>query len=192
MQNSRFSFDQGIFPQLKCATLDLHETDQSRRNFASQSSTLAAPSPPHFNRFSTDIEGIALPEIFQYPFHYEPHEIALVAAKELQDYLQAQTEWVHDFGFDQEADGHIIGKMFGVLVVRNSAGEIGYLCAVSGKLAEQNLHTKFVPPVFDILVENGFFKQGEAIITAINDRIHALEQDPAYRMVLDERLNTQK
>lgn len=192
IHNGCFSFGQGNLLGLRSAAYRLHETYQSRRNFVAQFLTLAAPSPPHFNRFSTAIEGIALPDIFQYPFHYEPHEIALVAAKELQDYLQAQTEWVHDFGFDQEADGHIIGKMFGVLVVRSAAGEIGYLCAVSGKLAEQNLHTKFVPPVFDILVEDGFFKQGEAIITAINERIQTLEQDPAYRLALDERLNTQK
>lgn len=149
-------------------------------NLPSNFKLLHEQHPPHFNRFVTDIAGVDLPDVFQYPFHYEPHQIALTAARELQAYLLGQTEWIHDFGFEQEPDGHIIGKMFGVLVVKNQAGEIGYLCAVSGKLAEQNLHTKFVPPVFDILIADGFFRKGEALITAINDRIAALENETAY------------
>lgn len=121
-----------------------------------------------------------MPERFNYPFHYVPHELALIAARELQDYLQTQTDWKHDFGMEQGKDGLIIGKMFGALVVKNHAGDIGYLCAVSGRLAGQNLHEKFVPPVFDILVEDGFFRKGEAIITEINERIYALEKQPNY------------
>lgn len=136
--------------------------------------------PAYLQSFQSDIEGIALPERFNYPFHYVPHELALIAARELQDYLQTQTDWEHDFGMEQGKDGLIIGKMFGVLVVKNHSGDIGYLCAVSGRLAGQNQHEKFVPPVFDILVEDGFFRKGEAIITAINERIYALEKQPNY------------
>ncbi len=136
--------------------------------------------PEYFQSFQSDVEGIALPERFNFPFHYVPHELALIAAKELQDYLQTQTDWEHDFGMEQGKDGLIIGKMFGVLVVKNHSGDIGYLCAVSGRLAGQNLHEKFVPPVFDILVEEGFFRKGEAIITEINERIYALEKRPNY------------
>ena len=112
--------------------------------------------------------------------HYEPHEIALVASRELQFYLQTQTAWEHDFGMAPGNDGEIIGKMFGVLVVKNSQGELGYLCAVSGKLAGQNLHEKFVPPVFDILPEDGFFRKGEAVITEINQRVMALENSSDF------------
>jgi tRNA pseudouridine32 synthase/23S rRNA pseudouridine746 synthase len=136
--------------------------------------------PEYFQSFQSDVEGIALPERFNFPFHYVPHELALIAAKELQDYLQTQTDWEHDFGMEQGKDGLIIGKMFGVLVVKNHHGDIGYLCAVSGRLAGQNQHEKFVPPVFDILVEDGFFRKGEAIITEINERIYALEKQPNY------------
>lgn len=120
-----------------------------------------------------------MPDQFAYPFHYVPHEIAKLAAKELQAYLETQTEWEHDFGFDQGATSEIIGKMFGVLVVKHH-GELGYLCAVSGRLAGQNLHVKIVPPVFDILPQDGFFRKGEAIITEINQRIFILETEPEF------------
>ena len=137
-------------------------------------------TPSYFQLFQTSVEGITLPEKFNYPFHYTPHEIAFIASRELQHYLQTQTEWEHDFGMAQGNDGEIIGKMFGVLVVKNKQGELGYLCAVSGKLAGQNLHEKFVPPVFDILPEDGFFRKGEAVITEINQRVLALENSPDF------------
>ena len=112
--------------------------------------------------------------------HYNPHEIALVASRELQVYLQTQTSWEHDFGMEPGNDGEIIGKMFGVLVVKNTQGELGYLCAVSGKLAGQNQHDKFVPPVFDILPQDGFFRKGEAVITQLNEQVATLEKNPDF------------
>jgi tRNA pseudouridine32 synthase/23S rRNA pseudouridine746 synthase len=137
-------------------------------------------SSSYFHFFQSPIDGIALPERFAYPFYYVPHELAMIAAKELQEYLETQTDWEHDFGMDTVNDEVIVGKMFGVLVVKNRQGEMGYLCAVSGKLAGHNSHTKFVPPVFDILVEDGFFKRGEAIISEINERIFALDENPDF------------
>jgi tRNA pseudouridine32 synthase/23S rRNA pseudouridine746 synthase len=149
---------------------------------------LSEPQQPYqfyFQRFQTAIESIELPVVFSYPFHYEPHEIALIAARELQDYLNTQTSWEHDFGMEPGNNGEIIGKMFGVLVVKNTSGELGYLCAVSGKLAGQNQHELFVPPVFDILPEDGFFRKGEAVITQINERVAALEQSTDYLLALE-------
>jgi tRNA pseudouridine32 synthase/23S rRNA pseudouridine746 synthase len=142
----------------------------------------------HFNYFQSPVEGITLPSRFSYPFHYVPQEIALIAARELQDYLQTQTDWEHDFGMETSNADLIIGKMFGVLVVKNRQGDLGYLCAVSGRLAGQNLHEKFVPPVFDILVQDGFFRKGEAIISEINGRIYALEKQPDF-LAATQQLN---
>ena len=119
-------------------------------------------NPAHFHAFQTSLEGIDIPERLNFPFHYTPHKIALIAATELRHYLETQQEWEHDFGTH---DPSIVGKMFGVLVVKNQQGELGYLCAVSGKLAGHNQHSKFVPPIFDILDEDGFFRRGEAIIS---------------------------
>jgi tRNA pseudouridine32 synthase/23S rRNA pseudouridine746 synthase len=158
-------------------------------------SDIISNTATHFQHFQSRIDEIELPEQLNYPFHYHPHNIALVAAAELQQYLKTQTDWEHDFGMLHPNDGATVGKMFGVLVVKNQQGELGYLCAVSGKLAGQNLHQKFVPPVFDILPEDGFFRKGEAIISEINRRIEALEQHPdllkAKKKLDDERIQAE-
>jgi tRNA pseudouridine32 synthase/23S rRNA pseudouridine746 synthase len=132
---------------------------------------------PHFIRFQNDVDSLNLPERFTFPFYYEPHPLAIQAAEELQDYLKTQQDWDHNFGIEKDKEGIVIGKMFGVLVVRTRENELGYLCAFSGKLAGSNHHERFVPPVFDILIEEGFYKQGEQIISAINEQIEALEKD---------------
>lgn len=141
-----------------------------------------------FTAFSQNIDGYALPESFTFPFYYQPHVLCILAAEELQQHLHKQNQWQHNFGLGD--DPHlIIGKMFGVLLVQNSEGEIGYLAAFSGKLAEQNHIEGFVPPVFDLLVENSFFLNEQAIIKQLNDTIWDLQQNPQL-LVLQRQLNT--
>ena len=134
----------------------------------------------HFIAFQQDISGIALPEKFTFPFYYEPHELSKIAAKALQDYLETQTDFEHNFGLSDTQDGLAIGKMFGVLVVQNTDGQLGYLWAFSGKLAERNHHPFFVPTVFDMLEENSFFKQEEVILNNYNKKIELLENEESY------------
>jgi tRNA pseudouridine32 synthase / 23S rRNA pseudouridine746 synthase len=122
---------------------------------------------------------VALPERFTFPFQYEPHPFALTAAAELQQYLQEQQSLHHNFGLETDREGVVYGKMFGVLVVQHNSGTLGYLAAFSGKLGGKNHHEGFVPPVFDILDEQGFYRKGEAELNQLNRRIEALEQDPA-------------
>ena len=117
--------------------------------------------------FHTDISGIPLPTRFTYPFCYTPHPLCVRAAEEVQQYLAQHPEWNE-------------GKMFGVLVVQTAEGELGYLAAFSGILAGQNKLPFFVPPVYDLLQPDGFFKQEEAEISALNARITQMEQDPEY------------
>lgn len=131
-----------------------------------------------FTAFRQPTDHLPLPEKFTFPFYYEPHPLCLLAAEELQRHLELQTEWEHNFGIDKERQEGAIGKMFGVLVVRDPAGQLGYLSAFSGKLANGNHHKGFVPPVFDILTEDGFFRKGEEVISAINRRIDVLESSP--------------
>lgn len=133
-----------------------------------------------FQPFQQDISGIPLPEKFTFPFYYEPHELSKIAAKALQDYLETQTDFEHNFGLNKEHNGLAIGKMFGVLVVQNAKGTLGYLWAFSGKLAERNHHPFFVPTVFDMLEENSFFKREEVILNHYNKKIELLENDESY------------
>jgi tRNA pseudouridine32 synthase / 23S rRNA pseudouridine746 synthase len=130
-----------------------------------------------FTLFTESIESYDLPEKFTFPFYYEPHPLCLVAAKQLQQHLETQTQWQHNFGLADNKKT-AIGKMFGVLLVQKNNGEIGYLAAFSGKLADKNLLPKFVPPVFDMLSEDGFFLSEQLVINDINKQIKTLEQNP--------------
>lgn len=95
------------------------------------------------------------PERFTYPFCYEPHPLALLAAREVQQQLQRMvlTE----------------GKMFGVLVVEQADGSLAFLAAYSGLLEGRNDWPYFVPPVFDAQAADGHFKQEERLISSMRD-----------------------
>lgn len=140
-----------------------------------------------------DITGIELPERFTFPFFYEPHPLTKLAARELQHYLESQNELDHNFGLIENQDGLVIGKMFGVLVVEDTKGKLGYLSAVSGKLAGTNDHPKFVPPVFDMLIEDSFFLKEQYILNDINAQVKAIESSEDYLKLKDDlvRFSTQ-
>ena len=124
-----------------------------------------------FHSFQTSIAGIELPRLFTYPFHYTPHPLCVMAAGEVQAYINKQTRW------KEELDK---GKMFGVLIVRTSNGQTGYLAAFSGNLCGSNSHSFFVPSVYDLLKPDGFFKIEEEQISAINHQIGQLQNCDRY------------
>ena len=130
----------------------------------------------HF--FKKPVSHLALPEKFTYPFHYTPHPLCVLAAEEVKEYIASRKEWQEELAS---------GKMFGVLIVQTDNGitnneetQIGYLAAFSGNLAGKNLHPYFVPPVYDLLQPEGFFKIEEEQISAINIRIRELENSSSY------------
>ncbi|WP_246616508.1 RluA family pseudouridine synthase [Thaumasiovibrio subtropicus] len=125
-----------------------------------------------FFPFHADVASLPRPAQFTFPFCYQPHPMAIAASEALQDALSQPLEWEHDFGLVQESES-ATGKMFGVLVVENAQGELGYLRAYSGKVAESNHLPGFVPPVFDMLDEDGFFLPEQAEINKINHQLDA-------------------
>ena len=133
------------------------------------------------HRFTTSITDIPLPERFTYPFCYTPHPLCILAAKEVQSYLTRQTAWKDELRQ---------GRMFGVLIVQTEHGETGYLAAFSGILAGKNLHPFFVPPVYNLLQPQGFFKIEEENISSINRNIRQLENDKAYAALSAELART--
>ena len=128
----------------------------------------------------SDISGISMPERFTFPFYYDPHPLATIAAEELKHYLETQTGIGHNFGLDKDAQGMAIGKMFGVLIVKDGNGRLGYLSAFSGKLANSNNHPRFVPPVFDMLAEDSFFLKQQYILNDINRQVKDIESNESY------------
>lgn len=130
------------------------------------------------NTFQGAVEGIELPEKFTFPFGYDPHPLALMAAKELQENKLNRPKFPHNFGLHGEEGG--VGKMFGVLVVEQADGQLGYLAAFSGKLGGANHYEGFVPPVFDTLEVDGYYKKEEAEINVINQTILTIESSASY------------
>ena len=145
----------------------------------------------YFQYFKQPITTYELPKKFDYPFYYEPTEIAKQACKEVQEYLENQTDFEHNFGLENDLSSTPIGKMFGVLIVRNKKNEVGYLAAVSGKLANSNQHKIFVPPVFDMLNKNGFFLEQEERLNEINHILESIEDDQNYLQLKEDFLQSE-
>ncbi len=104
----------------------------------------------------------------------------------MQDYLETQNDFQHNFGIGQYTKGAPQGKMFGVLVVQDKKHNLGYLTAYSGAIPETTGNYFFVPPVYDVLNPEGDFMQNEVIRNALNKEVDTLEQDTEYlQSVLD-------
>ncbi len=124
------------------------------------------------HRFREDISAVEPPTRFNNPFYYSPHPLCVAAACEVRAFL---------LGDEAVAAEAAKGKMFGVLVVRDPAGDPGYFAAFSGLLAGSNNVPCFVPPVFDFLSPTGYFKREEAGISLLNEKIRNTEQGGEYR-----------
>ena len=123
------------------------------------------------HRYSKPISHIALPERFTWPFHYRPHELSRLAAEQVQSYIAERKEWAEELSK---------GKMFGVLVVKDKQGELGFLAAFSGNLAGSNCHDYFVEPIYDMLQPDDFFRKEEQQISQINKQIDTLISSEEY------------
>ena len=108
-----------------------------------------------------------LPETFNNPFDYVPHPVCEAAVADLLPRVEVLMR------------GNPEGKMFGVLVVAKEEN-LYYLAAFSGQLCDQSVLPGFVPPVFDFLDPDDYFKQHEAKISAINQEIDNLKSDGRY------------
>jgi tRNA pseudouridine32 synthase/23S rRNA pseudouridine746 synthase len=131
---------------------------------------------PCFIAFKKEISHTEIPTAINNPFESRPPEICKIAAIELQDFLNENTaEWLHNFGNDSSKSDNAKGKMFGVLVVQNADKAIGYLAAFSGKIADKDFPSCFVPSVFDESADNFFINKGMLSLTQIGNEINALE-----------------
>ncbi len=134
------------------------------------------------HRFKSSIEGVEIPDSFTYPFNYEVHPLAYRAVEELQSYLREQTQWHEEIE---------CGIMLGVVVVELSSGELGFIAAFSGLLAKSNSHDYFVPPIYDMQHPDGYFREKEAEISAINREIDAMENSEEFIAATENLENLQ-
>ncbi|TRX56577.1 RluA family pseudouridine synthase [Thalassomonas sp. M1454] len=156
-------------------------------------------SDPYFTPLSKNVSSILLPEKFTYPFYYQAHPLAIEASKLLQEQL-SQSNFLHDFGLDNQGKVSLtdkgddaVGKMFGVLVVKNSHGELGFISAFSGYLGQSNSHSKFVPPIFDLLSKDEFFKNELALINKVYNEYQSLKNSQKLaqlKAVKDKEVNS--
>lgn len=155
-------------------------------------------SDPYFTPFSENISQIPLPEKFTYPFYYQAHPLAIVAAEQLQQHLLSQDNCQYDFGVDSQGaldlknSDDAAGKMFAVLVVKNKYGKLGFLSGFSGYLAGDNTLANFVPPIFDLLTQEQFFKDELALISKVDSEYNTLKNSPVLvqlRAVKEKELN---
>lgn len=143
-----------------------------------------------FTTFSDSIKSYSLPQRFTFPFCYEPHPLCLLAAEELQQQLENH----HAFKLELKNTG----KMFGVLLVENIHGEIGYLSAFSGQFNVRNKAGEspisFVPPVFKLDDETDFFQKENRIINKLNQQLDNLLSNPEiaqYQLTLESLIKQQ-
>lgn len=128
----------------------------------------------HWWSFASDVQGISIPQQFPFPFYYQPHALSQIAATQLQEYLRDRPDWA--------ALHHAkVGKMFGVLVVRKPDGKLGFLAAFSGKVGDQATLPPFVPPFYDRLQPNDFFRIGEEELNGLNRQVEALQHNPTFQ-----------
>lgn len=136
-----------------------------------------------FHSFQPQPELKELPRQFTFPFCYTPHSLTIRATQEVQKYLLEEQQWLNEL---QE------GKMLGVLVVQNQNKEIGFLAAFSGNLGGTNQHQFFVPPVFDMMDPEGYFKIEERKISEINNQVALLEKSSSHKQSKENLVATVK
>jgi len=126
----------------------------------------------YFSAFVNDISHYALPDKFTYPFCYQAHPLAQTASEELQEKL------IRFHPLDAEKQG----RMYGVLVVTNEQGKLGYLAALSGGANESidnnGFAINFVPPIHQAYRSSEFEQKKQVEINAINQNISELMANP--------------
>ena len=98
-----------------------------------------------------------------------PHPWARAAAEQVIEQIH------HYMHRTPHSELHRLGKMFGILVIRDENGNFGYLKAFSSLLDGQHYIDGFVPPIFDFAEPTGYFRQEEAAISAINRQLESTD-----------------
>lgn len=119
---------------------------------------------------------------FTDPFRYSPHPLVRKAALEVVERLDRMI--AEGQLPEAVAKGFADGKMLGVLVCQpedGTASGLRVLHAFSGSVGGTGIVEGFVPPIFDLTLDGGYYRTHEAEITAVNkeiERIGSVELGP--------------
>jgi tRNA pseudouridine32 synthase/23S rRNA pseudouridine746 synthase len=145
-------------------------------------------SDRYFNSFESIFDVNAIPLTLNNPFNSQLPTIAKIAATEIQGYLRTnESSFSYSFGMNPDENQPSKGKMFGVLVVRNKLGQLGYLAAYSGKLPTSFSDSRFVPSLFDEASDDSFIGKGMRKLTEYGTEIADLSKYPVEneQLILD-------
>jgi len=146
-----------------------------------------------FTLFKSEIDSSLIPNKLNNPFDLDTPDICKLAVQEVEVFIIAnQDEWKHDFGVDNDASLNLLsksakGKMFGVLIVRNTDGQLGYLFTFSGKIADEQHHPSFVPSLFDISTDDYFMNRGMRNLSAMTEIIEHTNDLQERQALKEER-----
>lgn len=116
---------------------------------------------------------------FTNPFRYSPHPLVRSAAESVISDLDKRIE--EDLLPYPVCQGFKEGKMLGVLICEDPAsGSTQTLAAFSGTVGGQSMVEGFVPPIYDLMDPDGYYKKMEAEITDMNDLIKELSNASEY------------
>lgn len=113
---------------------------------------------------------------FTDPFRYSPHPLVRKAARQVIERLDRMIS--EGLVPEEVAKGFADGKMLGVLICHpKGTGDTPVtLAAFSGSVGGQCIIEGFVPPIFDLTEDGGFYRTHEADISEINMQISGLTE----------------
>ncbi len=123
---------------------------------------------------------------FDSPFCNSPSPYAEQAARDLQTVLKNADDPLKEL----LAVG--VGRMFGVLVVRDIAGVLSCLHGFSGQLADRWLVPGFVPPAFDMQQREQFLPPAMTRLTQLQSELKNRRDDPAFLFAKQQLLATRE
>jgi tRNA pseudouridine32 synthase/23S rRNA pseudouridine746 synthase len=123
-----------------------------------------------------------LPSVLASPFDpAPPHPLARRAADALIAWIRSQPRL--DAGLQTAAGG----KMFGVLVVRDPDGRVGWLRGFSGMLDGAWLVPGFVPPLYAAAARDAIWPAGQQSLRELELALRALDASPEHAALRTRR-----
>lgn len=122
-----------------------------------------------------ELSTLPRPKAFPDPFSNTPHPIAIATAQHLQQRLS------------EGLLSKLEGKMFGVLVVENSLGKLGYLSACSGVKLADGHQSEFVPPILSVETRSTIYNDAKEHEKELADQLETVENNRDFHRLKQQK-----